>query len=95
MRNVFGRLSRRSAALAVVALAAIGVGVAVASIPGTDATITGCYNNVNGQLRVIDAPKQTCVKPGESPISWNQRGVQGPQGHPGRQGRQPRAAAMS
>jgi hypothetical protein len=87
MKDVCARLSRRGAALAVVALAAMGVGAAVAAIPNANGTINGCYNNTNGALRVIDTAKgQTCVKPSETPIQWSQTGPQGPIGPQGAKG---------
>lgn len=57
MKHLLTRMSRRSAALAFVVLAAIGVGAALASIPAADGTITGCVNKADGTLRVIDLTK--------------------------------------
>jgi hypothetical protein len=42
MRKVFARLARNGTALAFVALAAIGVGVAVGAIP-SNGQINGCF----------------------------------------------------
>src|SRR4051812_47546929 len=90
MRSALARLSRLGGALALVAIGALSVGVAVAAIPAGDGTISGCYNNTNGALRVIDTAKaQACVKPAESPIQWSQtgpRGAVGPQGAKGEPG---------
>jgi collagen triple helix repeat protein len=87
MKHVFMRLSRRSSALAFVVLAAIGVGAAVASIPGADGTITGCVNKADGTLRVIDLAKTpTCKTNSETTLPWNQTGPRGPQGPQGLQG---------
>lgn len=60
-----------------------GATVAVATIPHSiSGVITGCYANRNGALRVIDAQAgQTCAR-GETQISWNQTGPQGPAGDP-------------
>lgn len=92
------------APLKVVLPTALGAGapVAVGAIPGSDGTITGCYNTVPqdvasntipyGTLRVID-PSQTDTNmdvyscyPSEKTITWNQQGPPGPQGTPGTQG---------
>lgn len=58
--------------------AAVG-GVALASIPGSDGTISGCYSKLTGALRVIDASKQKCPSY-QVPISWSQTGPAGPPG---------------
>lgn len=54
----------------------VGIGVASGGIPGGDGVIHGCYNRVNGVLRVIDADKQNCRET-EVPLSWNQQGPAG------------------
>jgi type VI secretion system secreted protein Hcp len=68
-------------------MAALGAGgaLAVAAIPAADGTIHACYNNDGGALRVVDSDNQ-CSTDGESAISWNQQGPQGPQGQKGDQG---------
>jgi hypothetical protein len=77
MKDVFARLSRRGAALALVALAAMGVGGAVAAIPGADGTITGCALRATGTLRVIDKEAgQACSPRLEREVSWNAAGPQ-------------------
>lgn len=86
MKDVFSRLSRRGGALALVALAAIGVGVAAASIPGGDGTITGCYMKSTGGLRVIDLAKGQKCTTSEVTLPWNQTGPRGLQGLQGPQG---------
>ena len=43
--------------------------------------IHGCYKNVNGQLRIVDASAK--CRPSESSISWNKKGPQGPAGPAG------------
>jgi hypothetical protein len=75
--------SRRSLVLAagVAALLVVG-GTALATIPGSDGVIKGCYAKKDGTLRVIDAASSQC-KPTESALSWNQKG---PKGDPGPQG---------
>jgi type VI secretion system secreted protein Hcp len=105
--------SRRALKFALPTAAALGAGaaIAVAAIPGSDGTITGCYvSKVNvdgvhenitisgnaveapGALRVIDPalPNPTggpnvagACQPGETKITWNQSGPQGPVGTPG------------
>jgi hypothetical protein len=57
-----------------------GAGLAIASIPGSDGVIHGCYLNKIGTLRVIDpGAGQKCASV-ETAIQWNQSGPQGPQG---------------
>jgi hypothetical protein len=68
----------------VAALAAGGVGLAAASIPGAGGQIDGCYSKVGGVLRAIDKQAgQACSSKLEVPISWNQTG---PKGAPGSAG---------
>jgi len=80
-----GRSRRRRwqmAAGALVGVAALAVGgMALATIPGGSGVIHGCYNDVNGGLRVVD--DGTTCKDRETAIQWNQLGPQGPQGLPG------------
>src|SRR5690348_9378239 len=86
MSNLCHRLSRRGIALSLVALAALGVGVAAAAIPAGDGTITGCYVTKGGQLRVIDTATTTQCGKGEAKVSWSQRGPAGPPGPQGLKG---------
>ena len=73
--------------LAIVGALAVG-GIAYANIPDTGGVIHGCYNKIQGSLRVIDTDKaQTCTN-GETPLNWSQTGPQGPQGIQGQQGPQ-------
>jgi hypothetical protein len=77
MRDAFG-LSRRAGAVALVVLAAVGVGVAVAAIPSANGIIAGCVNKASGALRVIDVENgQACNRRLENRISWNQTGSNG------------------
>lgn len=64
--------------------AAVGViaTVGLAAIPGADGTITACYKNVNGQLRVIDADTGSSCLPSETQLTWSQTGPEGPPGEP-------------
>jgi hypothetical protein len=55
-------------------------------------TIDGCYNKGTGALRVIDATATQC-KSSETPISWNEVGLQGSVGPTGPQGPQGVAGA--
>lgn len=80
----------RAAALVLAAFAVTG-GVALATgavgaIVGADGTIQGCYQKVNGQLRVV-ASAGDC-RPSELPVSWSQQGPQGLRGQQGPQGEQ-------
>ncbi len=81
-------MSKSRFAAFVVTVAALGVGVAYASIPGPNGVISACYDNQSGQTRIVD--RQTDVPKGcgsrESLISWNQTGPQGLQGNQGLQG---------
>lgn len=80
------RLGKGSIAIAAGTAVVLAVaGVAVASIPNADNVINGCYNNGSGTLRVIDTSSSQCTSK-ETPISWNQQGVQGEPGAPGTQG---------
>ncbi len=47
--------------------------------------INGCYNKISGTLRLVTASKPACTS-GETPISWNQVGMQGPKGDKGDRG---------
>ena len=65
--------------------AAMGAGVAAASIPGSDGKITACYLKSGGSLRVIDAGVTNC-KSTESKLAWNIQGVPGTNGTNGTNG---------
>jgi hypothetical protein len=61
-------------AATIAALAASGVGVAVAAIP-SNGQIDGCYSKVRGVVRVIDVSNnEKCHATLERPIAWNQTG---------------------
>lgn len=84
-----GRSGRILVALAA-AGALFGIATAVqASIPDAGGVIHGCYQKVNGQLRVIDTDKGGACSPSEIPLAWNQTGpkgstgARGPTGSPG------------
>jgi hypothetical protein len=62
----------RLAALGVVVLGVAAGGIAYASIPGSNGVIHGCYQKINGQLRVIDPAAGGGCTANESPLSWNQ-----------------------
>jgi len=62
---------------------AIAAAAAVATITNASGgTIAGCYKTENGQLRITDG----ACNPSETPISWNQTGLQGPTGARGPSG---------
>jgi hypothetical protein len=70
--------------IAFIALLVAGGGAAVAAIPDSDdGEIHGCYNNRNGDLRVIDAEAGENCGSRETALTWNQ---QGPPGTPGSAG---------
>jgi hypothetical protein len=68
-------------------LFAVGSAVGLASIPGSNGVISGCYAKAGGDLRVIDASSSSC-KSNEIALEWNQQGPRGPQGEPGPKGEQ-------
>jgi hypothetical protein len=61
----------RLAAVVVVVLALAAGGIAYASIPDSNGLIHGCYQKINGQLRVIDADAGGTCSGSESPLAWN------------------------
>jgi hypothetical protein len=54
--------------------------VAVASIPDGSGVIHGCRDNKSGALRVIDTDRGQTCRSGETTLTWNQAGPQGPAG---------------
>ena len=58
----------------------IGGGIAVAQIPASDGTITGCVAKPGGTVRIIDAEGGAVCKKGEQTVPWNQAGVPGQDG---------------
>jgi hypothetical protein len=76
-----------SAAIGLVVAAVLTGGVAWATIPGPGGVVDGCYQNSDGQLRVIDGATQTC-RASETAITWNKLGQPGPKGATGDQGPQ-------
>jgi hypothetical protein len=74
--------------------AALGAGIAWASIPDNAGVIHACIAKFGvplvepaGAVRIIDSAKTTCGT-NETAIAWNQTGPAGPQGIPGQQGPQ-------
>ena len=61
----------------------IAGGIAIAAIP-SGGVINGCYQKIEGSLRVID-DTETC-RNSELPLSWSQTGPAGAQGPTGPQG---------
>ena len=49
-------------AVAIAALVVTLGGDAFASIPGPDGTISSCYSNTNGALRVVDSTSTSCAR---------------------------------
>ena len=74
------------AAAAGAAAVALGGGIATAAIPESGGAIDGCYQKVEGQLRVIDPETDLC-RPSELPLRWSEAGQPGEQGPPGAPGR--------
>jgi hypothetical protein len=58
------------------------------SIPDAHGVIYGCYEQANGQLRLIDSDSYTCDDSSEAAIQWNQTGPTGSPGSPGTPGPQ-------
>lgn len=79
------RIAKRFAAVAGIT-AIVTTGVSAAAIPDSNGVINACRDDRTGSLNVIDEG-QTCRR-GTTPISWNQRGPQGPQGWQGPMGPQ-------
>jgi hypothetical protein len=85
MINALGRRGARMLLIATAMLAG-AAGIALATIPGSDGVIDGCYEKRTGILRVIDAQAgKTCLS-FETPIRWNQGGPAGPAGEKGPMG---------
>jgi hypothetical protein len=62
--------------------------VALASIPASDGTISGCYDSYKGNLRVIDTAVGAACNSTEKALNWNQKGPKGDTGAVGAQGPQ-------
>jgi hypothetical protein len=77
---------KRTAVVVAAFLVLASGAVALAAIPSADGTITGCRKNSNGTIRVIDAEAGQQCQAGETALTWNQTGPQGPAGQPGPQG---------
>lgn len=73
------------AAVAAVAGAMVVGGIAWATIPAGDGTISACYRS-DGALRVIDAEDGETCRNSETLLTWNEEGVPGPEGPQGPQG---------
>jgi hypothetical protein len=71
--------------VALIALIAASGGWAVAAIPAGNGTITACYANPGGGVRIIEASTK-CKRRGEKRITWNQTGKDGARGLPGANG---------
>jgi hypothetical protein len=75
-----------AAAVVVIALFVCG-GVALATIPGSNGVISGCYVKDGysgaGRVRVIDAQAGKTCNSTENALSWNKQGPRGPQGPTG------------
>jgi hypothetical protein len=75
-----------SGAVGALIATALAGGLASAALPGAGGVINGCYQKVEGQLRVIDSASDSC-RVSEVATSWNEQGVQGGKGDPGAPGR--------
>jgi hypothetical protein len=70
-----------------VALLAVTGGIAIASIPARDGTLTACVNKKTGAIRAIDTAKKGAkCKKGEKKVVWGQRGPAGVRGATGAAG---------
>lgn len=70
-------LRRLLIGLTVAIALALVAGVAWATIPSKDGTITACFGDRTGLVRIIDSDSGKCLR-GETPISWNKTGPPGP-----------------
>ena len=82
-------MSKRTTALATIVVIAVAGGTAwaadtVRSLIRADGTISGCYLQRSGGLRVVE-PGTACSR-GELAITWNQKGQQGDPGPAGPKG---------
>lgn len=79
---------KRKTVVALAALAALAgaTSIALATIPGANGVISGCYNKASGLLRVVDAEAGESCGAAEQAIQWNQTGPQGPPGPAGAPG---------
>jgi Collagen triple helix repeat (20 copies) len=74
----------RPSAVTLVAIVAVVIGMgglAVATIPNPDGTVTACYQKSNGALRVVDEKKR--CRSGERRLTFNVKGEDGLPGAPG------------
>ena len=74
---------RRYLILATVIVLVMGAGIAIAQV-GDDGVIYACADDKDGTLRLVDGP-DGCDKK-ETPVSWNQQGIQGDPGEDGTDG---------
>jgi hypothetical protein len=89
-----GRWQRWVLVPLVLILALVMTNSVYASVPSANGTITACYVSRLGTLRVIDVDAgQKCFK-GETKLTWNQTGPQGPQGQQGQPGPQGQQGAQ-
>jgi hypothetical protein len=75
-------LRSRLSVIAVVVLAAAGLGAGVswASIPASNGVIHSCYKTSTGALSVINSTKVHKCPSGTKSLNWNQTGPAGPAG---------------
>ncbi len=73
----------RPAALVAAGVVAGGFGIAVAAIPGSNGTISACYDTSSGALRVKDRDAGETCSTGEKAIAWNETGPTGRRGPTG------------
>jgi hypothetical protein len=84
---MFAALKKRVwVVLAAAGAVAAVVGIAQATIPDQGGVIHSCYDNKDGQLRVIDTGAGGTCTSKETTLNWNQAGPPGPAGAPGAPG---------
>ena len=71
-------MQARLCLLGALTVLALGGSLAYGSIPDQQGTVHGCYQNLGGQLRVIDTGKGASCTQFESSLNWNQRSRCGP-----------------
>ena len=82
---MFGTMGRRWVLAAAVGLV-VGGAVAYGAIPGDGASISACYQTIDGQLRVIDAQAGESCRQKERSLTWSQAGAPGAEGPEGPRG---------
>lgn len=84
--GIKGRKPSPALAVAIAALVVALGGTALATIPGPDEVIHGCYKKRSGKLRLVEEAGGTACRRNAAAISWSQQGPVGPEGPRGMRG---------